>query len=135
MFERFSASYYLGRLYVQPTAGGVAAIHHGDHRRTNEQLYATGEGVERLDAPLVMKFDGRGAHFPVVGDADVPSGTLAVPGHLSDDRVPGRREVLLASADRARELLRYSGYDPDAALEAEPDAPDADDEPGPDVGR
>jgi hypothetical protein len=124
MFERFSSSYYLGRLYVQPHPGDRAAIHSHDHERTNEQLYATGEGVERLDTPLVMKFDGHGNHFPVVGDDSVPSGTLAIPDHLTDDRVPGLREVLLACGDRAGELLRYAGYavGETAATGGEPDA-------------
>jgi cell wall-associated NlpC family hydrolase len=110
MFERFTSSYFLGRLYVEPYGGDHAALQASDHRRTNERLYASGEGVERLDYPLVMKFDGEGGHFPVVADEEVPSGTLAVPESLAGDRVPGRREVLLADVDRAREMLRYAGY-------------------------
>jgi hypothetical protein len=110
MFERFSSSYFLGRLYVEPNDREEAAIQRHDHRATNRQLYATGEGVERLDHPLVMKFDGRGHHFPVLADEGVPSGTLAVPHHLLDERSPGRHEVFLADSDRARELLRYAGY-------------------------
>jgi hypothetical protein len=113
MFERFSASYYLGRLYVQPDDCDCPAIHDGDHERVNEELYATGEGVERLDAPLVMKVGGEGAHFPVRGDDSVPTGTLAVPESMADDnRLPDRREVLLATPERAGELLRYAGYGP-----------------------
>lgn len=110
MFERFSTGYYLGRLYVEPHADDRAVIHSDDHERVNEQLYATGEGVERLDGPLVMKLDGR--HFPVHGDESVPSGTLAVPDDLTGGGLPDRREVLLADADRAEELLRYEGYEP-----------------------
>ncbi|MFB6160288.1 MAG: DUF5802 family protein [Haloferacaceae archaeon] len=110
MFERFSTGYYLGRLYVEPHDDDRAVIHCDDHERVNEQLYATGEGVERLDGPLVMKLDGH--HFPVHGDDSVPSGTLAVPDRLTDDGLPDRREVLLADADRAEELLRYAGYEP-----------------------
>lgn len=114
MFERFSSSYYLGRLYVRPGDCDRPVIHGDDHERVNERLYASGDGVERLDAPLVMKFDGEGTHFPVHGDDSVPSGTLAVPGPMAaDERLPDRREVLLATPERAGELLRYAGYAPD----------------------
>jgi hypothetical protein len=107
MFEQFSSEYYLGRLYVEPYDGEVAAIHRTDHERMNEKLYAD-EGVSRLDAPLVMKLET--AHIPVLGDEGVPSGTLAVPGSFADADLPDDREVLLAKRDRAAELLRYSGY-------------------------
>jgi hypothetical protein len=110
MFEPFSRNYYLGRFYVEPHDGDHAAVNGADHERTNRQLYAANEGVEPLDTPLVMKFDGHGHHFPVVGDDAVPSGTLAVPDHLSDGGLPGRRELFLATPDRADELLRYAGY-------------------------
>jgi hypothetical protein len=110
MFERFTSSYFLGRLYVEPSDRPRAAIHEADHRRANEHLYATGEGLERLDHPLVMKFDDHGPHFPVVGDDSVPTGTLVVPRELADGRRAGHQELLLAAADRAEELLRYSGY-------------------------
>ena len=113
MFERFSTSYYLGRLYVEPRDCDRPAIHDDDHEQVNEELYATGEGVERLDAPLVMKLDTPGAHFPVHGDESVPTGTLAVPTSMAeDDRLPDRREVFLATPERAGELLRYAGYGP-----------------------
>ena len=110
MFEQFSSGYYLGRLYVEPYDGDRAIIQRTDHERMNEELYATGDGVERLDAPLVMKFDGTN-HFPVLGDEEVPSGTLALPDHLADDELPDRCEVFLARGERAGELLRYAGYE------------------------
>jgi len=111
MFERFSSGYYLGELFVKPYDGARAAIHRTAHEQVNEQLYADGEGVERLDAPLVMKLDR--THFPVVGDEEVPDGTLAVPHDLDfDGTLPDRRRVFLAKADRATELLRYAGYEP-----------------------
>ncbi|WP_435126087.1 DUF5802 family protein [Halobaculum sp. D14] len=118
MFERFSTGYYLGRLYVQPRDTDSAAIKRADHERVNEQLYATGEGVERLDSPLVMKLGTK--HFPVVGDDDVPTGTLTVPRETVPEdlayELPGRREVFLANPDRADELLQYAGWEPaDAA--------------------
>jgi len=110
MFERFSSGYYLGELYVEPHDGERAVIQRVDHEHVNEQLYADGEGVERLDAPLVMKVGG--GHIPVGGDEDVPSGTLAIPQELADDALPDRRNVLLADADRAETLLRWEGWEP-----------------------
>ncbi|WP_058364870.1 DUF5802 family protein [Haloparvum sedimenti] len=110
MFERFSSGYYLGKLYVQPHDGDRAVIRREDHERVNEQLYATGEGVERLDAPLVMKVDR--SHIPVSGGEDVPEGTLAVPREFATDDLPATRGVLLADADRAADLLRWEGYEP-----------------------
>jgi hypothetical protein len=109
MFERFSSGYLLGRMFVEPYDGDQAIIHRTDHERVNEQLYATGEGVERLDAPLVMKIDG--SHFPVHGDDGVPTGTLAVPREVAGRDAPREREVLLAKPERAGELLKYAGYE------------------------
>jgi hypothetical protein len=110
MFERFSSGYYLGELYVEPHDGDRAVIQRADHERVNEQLYADGEGIERLDAPLVMKVDV--GHIPVEGDEGVPSGTLAIPRSLADESLPSTRNVLLADADRAESLLRWEGWEP-----------------------
>ena len=111
MFEEFSGGYYLGRLYVEPYDGAEAAMHADQHLAANRQVYATGEGVERLDTPLVMKLDG--AHFPVHGADDVPTDTLALPReYLADTRIrdpPTLTEVLLAKADCAGRLLRWFG--------------------------
>ena len=112
MFEQFSGGYYLGKLYVEPHDGEKAVIHRQDHELMNEQLYASGEPIERLDAPLVMKVET--THFPVHGDESVPSGTLAVPEELLGEPRASQREVLLAKRDRAMELLRYSGWQPAA---------------------
>ncbi|XVH32402.1 DUF5802 family protein [Haloferacaceae archaeon DSL9] len=108
MFERFSSGYYLGKMYVEPHDGDTAVMQLTDHRTVNERFYASGEGVEPLDTPLVMKLDA--AHFPVVGDDAVPTGTLGLPRELAPDDLPSTREVFLANADRAWELLRYSGW-------------------------
>jgi len=108
MFEQFSGGYYLGELYVEPHDRERAVIQREDHEAMNEQLYADGEGIERLDAPLVMKVDN--THFPVGGDESVPSGTLVVPAELLGNEPASHREVLLAKANRAMELLRYSGW-------------------------
>ncbi|WP_049922450.1 DUF5802 family protein [Halopiger djelfimassiliensis] len=114
MFEVFSRSYYLGRLYVTPTDADRALMHSGQHERINEEVYATGDGVERLDAPLVMKLESR--HFPVHGDESVPANTLALPAWLLDDtevrNPPSLREVWLARRGRARQLLEFIGGSP-----------------------
>ncbi|MCU4924514.1 DUF5802 family protein [Halobacteria archaeon AArc-dxtr1] len=112
MFETFSRSYYLGRLYVTPTEGDRALMHGEQHERINEEVYATGEGVERLDAPLVMKLES--SHFPVHGTDAVPANTLAVPEPLlaaTDIRnPPSLQQVLLARRERARQLLAFAGW-------------------------
>ncbi len=99
MFEVFSGSYYLGRLYVTPTDGECAVMHRAQHERINQEVYATGDGVERLDAPLVMKLES--THFPVHGDEAVPSNTLAIPeSMLEGTRIrnpPSLREVFRPS--------------------------------------
>ncbi|WP_132057915.1 DUF5802 family protein [Halorussus amylolyticus] len=114
MFEEFSSGYYLGRLYVEPSDGEQAAMRRDHHEQINEQLYATGEGIERLDNPLVMKVDSH--HLAVHGEDDVPEGTLALPRDvLEDTRIrnpPALKEVLLAKADRAAQLLRIQGTHP-----------------------
>jgi hypothetical protein len=107
MFETFSKSYYLGRLYVEPSDRDVPAIRREDHERVNERLYGD-SGVFRVDAPLVMKLDT--GHIPVLGDDDVPEGTLAVPDDIDGRDLPAERDVLLAKSERAAELLKYSGY-------------------------
>ncbi|WP_121742031.1 DUF5802 family protein [Natronorubrum halophilum] len=111
MFEVFSRSYYLGRLYVTPSGGDHALMHSEQHERINEEVYATGDGIERLDAPLVMKLESQ--HFPVHGDENVPTNTLALPESVlegSDVRnPPSLREVLLARRERAQQLLKFAG--------------------------
>ncbi|ADB59488.1 hypothetical protein Htur_0590 [Haloterrigena turkmenica DSM 5511] len=111
MFEVFSRSYYLGRLYVTPTDGDRALMHSEQHERINEEVYATGDGLERLDAPLVMKLES--SHFPVHGDDAVPTNTLAVPEPMLEDtdvrNPPSLREVLLARRERAEQLLSWTG--------------------------
>ena len=105
MFEPFSTSYYLGRLYVEPYAGDRAVMHAEHHEQVTEQLY------DEYVGPLVMKIGT--AHVPVHGADDVPGRTVALPeGALSTAGVenpPTLREVLLAKADRAGQLLGLSG--------------------------
>jgi hypothetical protein len=68
--------------------------------------------------PLVVKLDNH--HFAVHGEAGVPEDTLAVPDHVvgDGDNPPALREILLAKADRAAQLLRLSGQmdDPDGQV-------------------
>lgn len=114
MFAEFSAGYYLGRLYVQPEDREEAVIDREQHEQVNRELYTTGTGLERLDAPLVMKIDER--HVPVHGEDGVPRDTLVLPESvLEDTRVdnpPTLIDVLLAKADRARQLMRLSAGEP-----------------------
>jgi hypothetical protein len=110
MFEEFSSSYYLGRLYVEPSTDDAARMCHAQHERVNRQLYADGEGIERTDRPLVMKLGT--THFPVHGGESVPADTLSVPEPILEERVrepPALREVFLAKAERAAQLLRLAG--------------------------
>lgn len=113
MFETFSRSYYVGRLFVEPYGGEHAVLRRDHHELVNEQLYASGEGVERLDLPLVMKLAQR--HFAVHGDDGVPEHTLLVPESQLDsgyvDTLPAPREILLAKADRASQLLEIVSPD------------------------
>jgi hypothetical protein len=113
MFERFSRGYYVGRLSIEPTPDEQAGalIQRATHERLNERLYTTEEGIERTDLPLVMKLETN--HFAVHGDGGVPRDTLWVPESLLEatriETPPTLREVFLAKADRAAQLLRLSG--------------------------
>jgi|AntDeeMetagen192_2_1112575.scaffolds.fasta_scaffold01716_2 hypothetical protein len=122
MFEEFSTSYYLGRLYVTPTPEDRALIERTTHERVTEQLYAADTDVSTPDS-LVMKLDT--AHFAVHGDDAVPTETLAVPEELLLDldvsNPPTLTEVFLAKADRAEQLLQFArppGFDDDADRDA-----------------
>ncbi|MFW6317084.1 MAG: DUF5802 family protein [Halorubrum sp.] len=109
MFEPFSSGYYLGRLFVEPSHETAATMQRDQHERVTQQLYASGEGVERLDAPLVMKLGE--THLAVHGSPDVPEGTLAVPeATLESIRIenpPTLSDVLLAKAEHAERLVTY----------------------------
>lgn len=110
MFEQFSKGYYLGRLYVEPSRRQRATMCREQHELVNEQLYADGEGIERLDRPLVMKVGSK--HLAVHGDAEVPADTLSVSESVLDGtdirNPPTLQEVLLAKADRADQLLGFA---------------------------
>lgn len=119
MFEQFSSGYYLGRLYVQAHDGSRAVLRESHHQRVREQLYSpvTDAGDSRRQSPnragpdeqpLVMRYQRQ--HFVVAGDDDVPEQTLAVPWEWLGDRPDPLepREVFLAKADRARQLLQFA---------------------------
>ncbi len=110
MFEQFSRGYYMGRLYVEPAVDQQATMCQTQHEQLNKQLYSDGDGIERLDAPLVMKLGS--THLAVHGDESVPADTLAVPESILDDRtardIPTLTEVFLAKADRAAQLLQLT---------------------------
>jgi hypothetical protein len=116
MFEQFSRSYYLGRLYVQPGEQPTAALCDQQYRRVYRQLYADGDSLSG-EHPLVMKLGSR--HFPVTGARSVPTDTLAVPPAVLRDapveNPPALQEVLLATEDRAAQLLSLTGIDEDPA--------------------
>lgn len=120
MFEEFSSGYYFGRLYVEPFDGDRAVMQRDQHERVNEQLYLTGDGVERLDSPLVMKLDRQ--HFPVHGETGIPRDTIAVPEQIIEntdvENPPTLREVFLAKREHAHRLLGLFGQSGSA------DAPD-----------
>lgn len=109
MFEEFSSGYYLGRLYVEPHGGEQAVMQRETHERVNRKLYAEGDGIERTDLPLVMKIGT--THFPVHGDDAVPKQTVALPESELDaagvENPPSLREVFLAKADRAAQLMAF----------------------------
>jgi hypothetical protein len=137
MFEQFSSGYYLGRLYVEPSDGDAAAIAAAAHEQVNEQLYAD-EGISRTDLPLVMKLEN--THFTVYGDERVPADTIAVPESLVEEtnvrNPPSLREVFLAKAERAKQLLAVAAGTPtseEAIEETVPDHP-FDDESGSPTG-
>jgi hypothetical protein len=106
MFEEFSRSYYLGRLYVEPGGDGAARLCRVQHERISEQLYADGEGVERLDRPLVMKLGTN--HFPVHSGESVPADTLAVPEPLLDDAVHNPRRCVRCFSRKPTGHCSYS---------------------------
>ncbi|GAA0226333.1 DUF5802 family protein [Haladaptatus pallidirubidus] len=113
MFESFSSGYYLGRLYVEPSGADRAVMSRDDHERVNQALYASGDGVERIDWPLVMKIDRQ--HFSVRGEEGVPNQTLVVPDDLLENtrirNPPELKEVFLAKADRVEQLMQFQPQD------------------------
>lgn len=108
MFEQFSSGYYLGRLYVEPYDGDHPVIHRAHHEQVNQELYDSETG------PLVMKVGS--THLAVHGADDIPGRTLALPERTLSvtgvDNPPTLQEVLLAKADRARQLLEFSAEGP-----------------------
>jgi len=121
MFEEFSAGYYVGQLNIELSDGTHAVMEREQHMEANKQIYPTGEGVERVDHPLIMKVDE--SHFPVFSADDVPADTLAAPDEVLKatqiDNLPTVKEVLVAKAERVSQLLEwftpYTVKEPDFA--------------------
>lgn len=109
MFERLSSGYYVGQLYVESTETEHARMQHDQHEQANAEVYATDDGINRLDLPLVMKLDT--VHFPVFAHEAVPEDTLELPDPIlaetTVENPPALCEVLLATAERAGQLLRW----------------------------
>lgn len=125
MFEEFSGGYYLGRLYVEPDDGEAPSICRTQHEQLRERIY-DGTTPAAADRPLVVKLGSH--HLAVRAEDGVPADTLSVPGAiLADTSVrnpPTLREVLLAKAERAAQLLRLTGArDPPSSTDG-PDGPD-----------
>lgn len=117
MFEQFSSGYYLGRLYLEPYTGQRAVMHTDQYEQVTDQLYET----EGYSGPLVMKIGS--THLPVHGAGGVPGQTVALPEEtLSETSVqnpPTLTEVLLAKADRARQLLGLETDVPTASADSD----------------
>jgi hypothetical protein len=121
MLEEFSSGYYVGQLNIELSDGEHAVMEREQHEEANEQIYTTGEGVERVNHPLVMKVDE--SHFPVFSADDIPTDTLALPDEVLEatriDNPPTVKEVLVAKAERASQLLEwftpYTVKEPDFA--------------------
>ncbi|MFW6018636.1 MAG: DUF5802 family protein [Halapricum sp.] len=122
MFEQFSRGYYLGRLYVEPQDYDRATLCRAQYEQIATQLYAeqtdsvSAQTARAPERPLVMKLGTR--HFRVHGEDGVPADTLAVPPEILDDDArirnpPALREVFLAKADRAEQLLEMEQSLPD----------------------
>ena len=115
MFEQFSRGYYLGRLYVEPQDQQSAALCREQYEQIATQLYDSGTATTS-EQPLVMKLGTR--HFQVHGESGVPADTLAVPPVVLEDHTrirnpPTLKEVFLAKADRAAQLLEMEQSRPD----------------------
>ena len=110
MFEEFSAGYYIGQLCVEPYDGTHAVMDSDQHVAANEQVYDTGDPVERRDHPLVMKIEQ--CYVPVFGTDDLARDTLGLPeAVLASTRIntpPTMKEVLVAKAERAAQLLEWA---------------------------
>lgn len=110
MFEEFSAGYYVSRIYIERYDGEHPVMACEQHEAANEQVYATDESIERLDHPLVMKIDE--THVPVFTADEVPTDTLGLPEPVLEstrvDHPPTLKEVLVAKAERAAQLLEWA---------------------------
>lgn len=109
LLDEFSAGYYVGQFFIEPYEGDHAVMDRAQHEEANEQIYTTGEDIERVDHPLIMKEDE--SHFPVLAADQVASDTLGLPADLLAatrvEKPPTVKAVLVAKADRAAQLLEW----------------------------
>lgn len=109
MLTGLAAGYYVRRFYVTPSDGDHAVMEQDQHEEANREVYTTGEGVERVDQPLVVKLEDH--HLPVFGSDEVATDTLAVPASVLEAcRItdpPALKSILVAKADRAVQLLEW----------------------------
>lgn len=110
MFEEFSAGYYVGQFSIEPYDSDHAVLDRTQHVEANEEVYATGASIERVDHPIVIKVEQY--HVPVFAADDVPMDTLGLPKNvLASTRIenpPTVKEVLVAKAQRAIQLLKWA---------------------------
>ena len=99
----FSTAYLAGRTFIEPADREVSAVDPVTFTETTATVYGPAGG----SLPLVIRVDR--THLPVVGAADVPTGTLSIPRDLLDDAIATERTVLIARGGAARRLLRW-GY-------------------------
>ena len=99
----FSTAYLSGRTFIEPADREVSAVDPLTFADTAAAVY----GTDADGLPLVVRLGRR--HLPVVGAADVPTGTMCVPAGLLSDATATERTVLIARAAAARRLLAW-GY-------------------------
>jgi hypothetical protein len=105
MFEPFSGGYYVGELYVESRRRDGAAVSGADYETMREFLYGVDD--RPADGPVVVPLEHQ--HNAVGGEDGLPDNTLVVPEQRTDVSADGeRRGVLVAKADRAQQLLKFT---------------------------
>ena len=82
--------------------GNHVALDPGVHEQLNRVLYAEGEGVERLDYPILAKLKQR--YFTVKADKSVDPGYIELPAGDIEEMgldAPERCRMLVAKRDSA----------------------------------
>lgn len=112
MFEEFSDSYFIGRLFVRPGDSNRPTIQQAQLERINDHVLDREEALADLRRPVVMKVGTH--HIPVHGDAGVPEFTLELPKTLLEaagiENSPSVEGVLLAKEAVEDQLLWLTGH-------------------------